>query len=109
MLETMNGEPTKSIGAKFVEQPHRFFLMLALATLLALALCVVVEISFPRFNLSPGLRSVAVFVVVGLVVGFIIGFFGFFLALIPPLQPLMRWMVRRSGFLLACLVTLMAL
>jgi hypothetical protein len=101
-------EQPKNLWAKFVEQPRRFFLWLALVSLLLLCLCFAVEISSP-FTPSPGLRSAAAFALVGLVVAFIVGFFGFFLGLIPPLKPLMQWIVRRSVFLAACLVTLVAL
>jgi hypothetical protein len=104
----MNNEP-KSLWTKLVEQPYRFFLWLALATLVVLALCVVVELLSSGFELSPGMRAVAVFFFTGLVGAFLIGFFGFFLALIPPLKPLFRWIVRRSVFLAVCLVTLVAL
>lgn len=104
----MNAEP-QSTWAKLVEQPRRFFLWLALVTLVLMALGIVVAVLFPGFNLSPGLRSVAAFVLVGLIAAFVVSFFGFFLALIPPLQPLMRWIVRRSAFLAVCLITLVAL
>lgn len=104
----MTTEP-KTVRAKLVEQPYRFFLWLALVTLGLLALGLIVEVSFPGFSPSSGLRSVVVFVVAGLVGTFFVGFLGFFLALIPPLRPLFRWIVRRSAFLAVCLVTLVAL
>ncbi len=104
----MSTEP-QTLCAKFVDQPRRFFLWLALATLVLLAFCVFVETVLPGVDLSPGMRSVAAFALAGLVAGFIVGFIGFFLALIPPLKPLMRWIVRRSAFLAACVVTLVAL
>ncbi len=104
----MTTEP-KAVWAKLVEQPYRFFLWLELVTLGLLALGLIVEVSFPGFSPSSGLRSVVVFVVAGLVGTFFVGFLGFFLALIPPLRPLFRWIVRRSAFLAVCLVTLVAL
>jgi len=104
----MNNEP-KSLWAKLVEQPYRFFLWLALASLVVLALCVMVELLSSGFELSPGMRAAAVFCFTALGAAFLIGFFGFFLALIPPLRPLFRWIVRRSVFLAACLITLVAL
>jgi hypothetical protein len=105
----MSTEPKQGIWNRFVEKPHRFFLALALTTLVLLALAVFVSVLFPDFILPRVLRSVAAFVAFGLAVGFMAGFVGFFLALIPPFRPLFRWIVRRSVFLLACLVTLFAL
>ena len=104
----MNAEP-KCTRAKLVEQPYRFFLWLALAAVMLLALCLIVQVSFPGFTPSPGVQSVFVFGFVGLVCAFLFGFFGFFLALIPPLKPLFRWIVRRSVSLAVCLITLVAL
>lgn len=92
-----------------MEQPYRFFLWLALATLAALALCMLVAVSSSEFDFSPGMRRVAAFSTAGLIAGFLLGFLGFFLALIPPLKPLFRWVVRRSAFLALCGVTLVAL
>ena len=89
MREFMSDEP-KNLWASFVEQPRRFFLWLALATLVLMGVGFVVEFWFTGFDLSPGMRSVAVFTLVGVVGGFLVGFFGFFLALIPPFKPLFR-------------------
>jgi hypothetical protein len=105
----MSTEPKQGIWNRFVEKPHRFFLALALTTLVLLALAVLASSLFPDLTLPRVLRFVAAFVAFGLVAGFIAGFIGFFLALIPPFRPLFRWIVRRSVFLLACLVTLFAL
>ncbi len=107
MHEIMSNE-SKSTWTKFVERPRRFFLTLALTTIVLLALCFGTGILLRHVNPSPGLRSVAAFLLVALTFGFVIGFFGFFLALIPSLQPLFRWVVRRSVFLAACLITLVA-
>jgi len=103
----MSDEP-KSNWTKLVEKPHRFFLWLSFASLVGVALCMVAD-QIPGTPAPQGVRSAAAFVFAGLVVGFIAGFFGLLLSLIPPLRPLFRWIVRRSVFLFACLVTLVAL
>lgn len=102
-------EPSPSNWEKLVAEPRRFFLWLAAFSLAVLVILFVATVLGPGVNLPPFLRSVGAFVVVGSIVAFLIGFFGFFLALIPPLRPLFRWVVRRSVFLLACLITLVAL
>jgi hypothetical protein len=66
------GDETKSLWAKFVEQPRRFFLWLAMVTLVLMAAAFLVEVLFPRFDLSPGMRSVVAFGLLGLVAGFIV-------------------------------------
>jgi len=100
---------SKSFWTKLLDQPYRFFLWLALASLILLLLFALAQMASSGFEFSPGVQSVAVFAVVGLVVAFLIGFFGFVLALIPPMKPVFRWIVRRSAFLAACLITVVAL
>lgn len=108
MLEIMN-EPSPSLWEKLVVEPRRFFLWLAAAALAVLVLLVVAEVMSPGINPSPFLRTLAAWTLLTAVLAFAVGFFGFFLALIPPLKPLFRWMVRRVAFLTASLVTLVAL
>ena len=102
-------EPSQSNWEKLVAEPRRFFLCLAVLALAVMLILFVATVVAPGISLPPFLRSLGAFVVLGAVAAFLVGFFGFFLALIPPLQPLFRWLVRRSVFLLACLITLVAL
>lgn len=104
----MSEQPT-GLWNKLVEQPRRFFMWLAVVSLTLLVLLFLVGTAFQHTQPSSLVQSLAAFLLVGAVICFLAGFFGFFLALIPPLQPLFRWLVRRSIFIAACLITLGAL
>lgn len=105
----MNAQP-KGLWEQLVNEPRRFLLWLAGLSLAMLGLLLGAEAMLHHTPpLSLGFRSVFAFLLLASVTGFLFGFFGFFLALIPPLTPLFRWLVRRSVFLAACLITLVAL
>lgn len=102
-------EPPKSTWEKMLEEPRRFFLWLAAFSLGILILLFVLGNLLRHTPPASVAWAAGGFVLVGGIGCFLAGFLGFFLALIPPLKPVCRWLVRRSALLAVCLVTLVAL
>lgn len=102
----MNDQP-KNWWEDMVAAPHRFFLLLAAVSIV---LFFALFLLMAALAIQPAwLRQVIAFTVAATILGFLAGIFGFVFALIPPFQPCCRWVVRRSVFIAACLITLVAL
>ena len=103
-------EPQKfnTIRAVLAENTCRFYLALVVVSV-AIFVAVFVADNTISTPAAAWLRRLAAFTVAGAVLAFLVGMLGFIAILTPPLQPLARWVARRSVFLLACFITLVAL
>ncbi|MCX6894847.1 MAG: hypothetical protein NTZ16_04970 [Verrucomicrobia bacterium] len=91
-------------------EPRRFFGWLTLFSLAGLAVCYVVFLNSHSFQATPDwLRKTALSATAILLAGFALGFVCMVLAWIPPARRLLAWLLQRRFFVLACLVTLVAL
>jgi tetratricopeptide (TPR) repeat protein len=91
-------------------EPRLFFLWLTLFSLAGFLLGVMLDHTdvFPQHP-SPWMQTCACVCVVVLAAGIVGGFLGYVLSWIPPIRQLLAWMLQRRFFLLACLVTVIAL
>ena len=96
----------KSILRASWNEPRRFFAWLTLFSLAALAAeyCAIINYSHHIRLLEIGVAPTAV-----LLASFVIGLVCMVLAWIPPVRRLLAWLLQRRLFVLACLVTLVAL
>ncbi len=91
-------------------EPRRFFGWLTLFSLAGLTACYVVFLNSISLQTMPDwLRKTVLSATATLLAGFAIGFVCMVLAWISPVRRLLAWLLQRRFFVLACLVTLVAL
>jgi hypothetical protein len=89
-------------------EPRRFFLCLFLLCGVCLGLFLLRTYP-PRFGSSAVMPSILVWAVGFWILGILVGVFGFVISWIPPFRRLLTWIFRRRFFVLACVITLVAL
>jgi len=91
-------------------EPRHFFFWLMQLSLAGLVLGYVVDrANLLPYDPHPWVQTAANAVAACLVAGVVVGFFGFILSCIPPIRRLFARMLQSRFFVLACLVTLVAL
>lgn len=109
MPENMK-ESLKSVVLKSWNEPRRFFIWLTLFSLIGIAIGYAIFASTNALQILPGwLGNFLLTATAVCLAGLLLGFGCFVLAWIPPVCRLLTWLLQRRFFVLACLVTLVAL
>jgi tetratricopeptide (TPR) repeat protein len=102
-------EPLESLWKKSWNRPRYFFPWLALFSVAGLGVAVILDNYQPHFNPPMWVQSFALICSVVLGAGLLVGVLCFILSWIPPVERLLVRVLRRRFFIVACLVTLIAL
>jgi hypothetical protein len=109
MAGTNMNEKLKTILRNAWSEPRHFFFWLLLLCCLGLAVYACLGAVSPGYSSSRVARAATMVAVECLVLGALVGLLGFILAWIPPVRRLLSRVLNRRFFVLACLVTLVAL
>ena len=90
-------------------EPRHFFFWLTLLSVLAIATISFLDAHTPWLSPPPWMQTCVLVSGICLIAGAVVGLFCFILSWIPPIRRLFAWMLQRRLFVLACLLTLIAL